>query len=101
MHKAKGGYTYIVSNRLRTVLYIGVTSNLSARTWEHKNGEGSYFTKEFQCTDLIYYEFYPTIEEAINREKQLKRWNRVWKEDLIRKMNPNLKDLYDEAADLN
>ena len=100
MYKAKGGYIYIISNRLRTVLYIGVTSNLSARSWEHKNNEGSSFTKQNNFTDLIYFEFHPTIKEAIKREKQLKKWNRAWKEELIRKVNPNLKDLYDEVADL-
>ena len=100
MHKAKGGYIYIVSNKIRTTLYIGVTSNLSARSWEHKNLEGSSYTKKYQCTDLIYYEFHPSIEEAISREKQIKKWNRKWKENLTRSKNPLLKDLYNEVGDL-
>lgn len=97
---SKGGYIYIVSNKYRTTLYIGVTTDLAARSDQHKNGDGSKFTKKYQCTDLIYYEFFPTIVEAINREKQLKKWKRVWKEDLIRRINPTLKDLYDDIGDM-
>jgi putative endonuclease len=96
---AKGGYVYIVSNTLRTVLYIGVTSNLYSRIYEHKSGEGSKFTSKYNCTDLIYFEFYESIEEAIEREKQLKKWKRVWKENLIKKMNPMLKDLFKDIED--
>jgi putative endonuclease len=99
--KEYGGYIYIVSNKLRTVLYIGVTSGLYSRITEHKNGEGCAFTKKYKCTDIIYYEFYPQIEAAIEREKQLKKWNRSWKENLIKKMNPQLKDLYNDIVDLN
>lgn len=98
---SKGGYIYIVSNKRRTVLYVGVTSDLSQRSWDHKNGEGSQFTKKYACTDLLYYEFYETIEEAIDREKQLKKWKRQWKIDLIKKVNPELKDLYDEVGDMH
>ncbi|UII24887.1 GIY-YIG nuclease family protein [Fulvivirga maritima] len=97
---AKGGYIYIVSNKIRSVLYVGVTANLSARSWEHKNGEGSFFTKKYKCTDIIYYEFFPDIESAITREKQLKKWKRDWKLELIRKFNPTLKDLYEEVEDM-
>ncbi|WP_040495888.1 GIY-YIG nuclease family protein [Fulvivirga imtechensis] len=97
---SKGGYVYIVSNKHRTVLYIGVTSNLSARAHEHKHGEGSDYTQKYNCTDLIYYESFPTIEEAIAREKQLKNWKRKWKEELIQKFNPEMKDLYVEVSEL-
>ncbi|WP_306416008.1 GIY-YIG nuclease family protein [Fulvivirga ulvae] len=90
----------MVSNRHRTVLYIGVTSNLSARAYEHKHGYGASFAKKYNCTDVIYFECFPTIEEAIEREKQLKNWRRQWKEDLIRKSNPEMKDLYDEVEEL-
>jgi putative endonuclease len=89
----KGGYVYIMSNKERTTLYIGVTSNLIVRTDEHKSGMGSDFTIKYKCYDLIYYEFYDHIESAIEREKQLKKWNRVWKEELIKLLNPQLKDL--------
>lgn len=98
---AKGGYVYIVSNKIRTTLYIGVTSNLSARSWEHKNGSGSIFTSKYNCTDLIYYEFYETIEEAIEREKRLKKWKRDWKETLINGFNPGMLDLYEQVVDLD
>ncbi|MFK7899468.1 MAG: GIY-YIG nuclease family protein [Cyclobacteriaceae bacterium] len=69
----KGGYVYIVSNKRRTVLYIGVTSNLYNRIYEHKNQEGAKFTSKYNCTDIVYYEFFDSIEEAIDREKVLKK----------------------------
>ena len=96
----KGGYIYIVSNKHRTVLYIGVTSNLYSRAYEHKVGEGSAFTRKYNCSDLLYYEFYDLIEAAIEREKQLKKWHRSWKENLIRTLNPEMKDLFDEVAEM-
>ena len=82
---AKGGYVYIVSNKYRTVFYIGVTSDLFNRAYEHKNAIGSSFTTKYKCTDLLYFEFFETIEEAIAREKLLKKWKRQWKIDLIKK----------------
>jgi len=97
----KGGYIYIVSNLKRTVIYIGVTSNLSARSHEHKIGEGSNFTKKYQCIDLIYYECFESIEEAITREKALKKWKREWKFRLIKTKNEGLLDLYDEVSNFN
>jgi len=96
----RGGYIYIMSNTTRSVYYIGVTSSLYTRAYQHKNGEGSSFTKMYKCTDLIYFEFYTSIEEAIAGEKQLKKWKRAWKEELVRKLNPTLKDLFDEVEDL-
>ncbi len=95
----KGGYIYFVSNKTRTVLYIGVTSDLSSRIYQHKNGEGSGFTKKYNCTDLVYFEFFEDIESAIEREKNIKKWKRSWKDRLIKKMNPTLKDLYNEVID--
>ena len=96
----KGGYIYIVSNKSRAVLYIGVTSNLYARSYEHKKGMGSKFTTKYNCTDLIYYEFFPSIDEAIVREKQLKRWKREWKDELIKTFNPTLRDLFNEVTEM-
>ena len=87
-----------MSNRHRTVYYIGVTVDLVTRIHQHRNGEGSMFTKKYQCTDLIYYEPYGRIEEAIAREKELKKWKRAWKEALIKEKNPTLKDLFDEVT---
>ena len=98
MH-VKGGYIYIMSNKNRSVLYIGVTNNLFNRVNEHKTGEGSSFTKKYSCSDLLYFECFDSIEEAIIREKQLKNWNREWKENLIKEMNPELKDLSDAIVD--
>ena len=97
----KGGYIYIVSNKSRSVFYTGVTSNLRVRSHQHKTNEGSAFTKKYQCTDLIYYEFFDYIVDAIKREKQLKKWRRAWKEKLIRSINPGLQDLYDQADELS
>ena len=95
----RGRSVYIMSNKHRTVYYIGVTADLHARIYQHRLGEGSAFTKQYQCTELIYYESFGRIEEAIVREKELKKWRRAWKEALIKAMNPTLKDLSDEVAD--
>ncbi|WKK73519.2 GIY-YIG nuclease family protein [Marivirga salinae] len=97
---AKGGYVYIQSNFSRSVLYVGSTSNLCNRSFQHKNGEGSEFTTTYKCTDLIYYEFHKTIDKAILRERRIKKWKREWKINLIKEMNPTFRDLYDEVADM-
>ena len=89
-------HVYIMSNKNRTVLYIGVTSTLAKGVAQHKMGEGSLFTRRYRCTDLVYHEEFPDIVSAIRREKQLKEWNRIWKEDLIRSINPDMEDLYDK-----
>ena len=93
-------YVYIMSNKWRTTLYVGVTSDLERRVLEHKRGEGSNFTAKYSLKDLIYFEEGNSIEDAIAREKQLKNWEREWKMELIRNMNPELNDLaehwYDE-----
>lgn len=94
----KGGYIYIMSNKNRTVLYIGVTSNLNKRIYEHKY-ESKGFVKRYNCYDLIYFECFSTIEEAIKREKQLKNWRRSWKDELIKSKNPSLKDLSGEIGE--
>jgi putative endonuclease len=91
----KQGYVYIMSNTYRTTFYIGVTSNLEGRFWEHVNNEGSVFVKRYHLHDLIFYEHFDQIEAAIAREKQLKNWHRDWKINLIKTMNPDLKDLRD------
>jgi len=92
----KKGYIYIMSNKKRTVLYIGVTSNLKIRVAEHKEGIGSEFTTKYKVTDIIYFEEYQDINQAITREKKLKNWHRDWKFNLIRSMNPEMIDLYDD-----
>ncbi len=100
----KGGYIYIMSNRWRTVLYIGLTSDIKERVWQHKTGFFKGFTKKYNCVDLLYFEFFPDIGDAVVREKQMKAWKRDWKMELIKKENPDLKDLsvdwFDEQANL-
>ena len=90
------GYVYIVSNKNRTTLYIGVTNDIERRIAEHKSGVGSVFTKRYNLTDLMYYEHHKYITDAIAREKVLKKWKRAWKDDLIKTMNETQADL---AAD--
>ncbi|MEP2024204.1 MAG: GIY-YIG nuclease family protein [Reichenbachiella sp.] len=97
---SNGGYIYIVSNKNRTVLYTGVTSNLHNRIYEHKNGLGAAFTKKYNCTDLLYYEFFADIESAIQREKRIKKYKREWKENLIKEMNLEMRDLFDEVSEM-
>jgi putative endonuclease len=89
----KHGFVYILSNKKRTTLYIGVTSNLERRMLEHKSGTGSIFSSKYKTTDLLYFEQIPGIQDAIDREKQLKNWHKDWKWNLIKEANPNLKDL--------
>ena len=84
---------YIMTNYSETSLYIGVTSNLQRRIWEHKNKTVNGFTKKYNVDRLVYYELTDSIETAINREKQLKRWHRDWKINLIKEMNPEFRDL--------
>jgi putative endonuclease len=86
-------YVYIMSNKYRTTLYIGVTADLQMRVEQHRAGEGSAFTAKYNCHHLVYFEEYSDIRTAIVREKQLKNWPRIWKEDLIKKTNPDMKDL--------
>jgi putative endonuclease len=91
----RGGYTYILMNPERTTLYVGVTSDLVARISEHKEGlYSNSFTKRYHVVDLLYYEFHDSIEEAIAREKQIKRWRSEWKMNQIRSFNPALVDLF-------
>ena len=97
--KPKGGYIYIMSNKHRNVIYVGITANLSARTYEHRNNVGGIFTKKYACNDLVYFESFEDIESAIKREKQLKNWKREWKDELIKSKNPELRDLFDEVRE--
>ena len=92
----KKGYIYIISNKNRTVLYTGVTSDIRNRIWRHKEHEGATFAARYNCTDLVYYEEHPDMSIAIQREKQIKNWKREWKDELIKSINPEMKDLSDE-----
>ena len=91
----KNGWVYIVSNKWRTVLYIGITGNIRGRIHEHRIGEGSVFTKKYNLTVLLHYEWFEHIEDAILREKQLKRWHRDWKFNLIKQDNSEMMDLWE------
>jgi len=87
---------YILTNKKEGVLYIGVTSNLVQRIWQHRNNQVEGFTQKYNAHTLVYYELYEDMELAITREKQLKTWNRDWKIRLIEKENPKWNDLWEE-----
>lgn len=92
----KGGWVYIMTNKHHTTLYIGVTNHLVRRVNEHQiKYNPKSFTAQYNVCKLVYYEFFPLIEDAILREKQLKRWSRVKKEWLIEMMNVRWEDLTD------
>jgi putative endonuclease len=90
---------YILANKPRGTLYIGVTSNLIARVWQHKNDLVNGFSEQYQVHMLVYYEAHESMLEAIKREKQLKKWNRDWKIKLIEEFNVNWNDLYIQITD--
>ena len=89
----KDGYTYILSNKNRTTFYIWVTNDLERRMFKHKAHKGSSFCKRYNLDELLYYEHFDFMMDAIDREKKLKRWRKQWKWDLINTMNPDLIDL--------
>jgi putative endonuclease len=96
-----GGCTYIITNQYNTVLYTGVTSALRARIWEHKSKfYPASFTAKYNCTKIVWYQTFTRIEEAIEREKQIKGGSRKDKEALIKHMNPTWKDLWEDIQDL-
>ena len=89
---------YILASRRNGTLYIGVTSDLPKRAWEHREGVVEGFTKEYGVKTLVWFEMHENAESAIIREKRLKKWNRAWKLRLIEEGNPEWKDLYDEIC---
>ncbi len=91
---AKTPTVYILSSKRNGTLYIGVTSDLVQRVWQHKHDVFEGFTKKYGVHTLVYYEIHPTMLEAIQREKRLKKWNRAWKIALIEKENPEWLDLW-------
>lgn len=92
---AKQPAVYILSSKRNGTLYIGVTSNLVQRIWQHRNDQVEGFSKTYNVHQLVYYELHDTMEQAILREKRLKKWNRNWKLRLIEKENPGWVDLWD------
>jgi len=96
----RGGFAYITTTKKNTVLYTGSTSNLRRRIYQHKNKEyPNSFTARYNVDKLVYYEYYDYIEEAIEREKQIKSWKRAKKIKLINDFNPQWKDLFEELTD--
>jgi putative endonuclease len=92
--KDKDAFVYIMASKRNGTLYVGVTSKLVSRIWQHKESLVDGFTKKYGTIYLVYYEIHTTIQAAITREKQLKKWKRNWKLQLIEKTNPNWNDLY-------
>lgn len=92
-------YVYILANKRNGTLYIGSTSGLAKRVWQHKNKAVEGFTKKYGVDKLVHYEVAETQEAAAQRERQLKKWNRAWKIRLIEEKNPEWEDLYDEIID--
>ena len=90
----RGGWVYIMTNKPAGVLYIGVTADLAARVMQHRTGRGSRFCRRYNLFRLVHAEHYPTIEEAIAREKTMKEWHRPWKIELIESTNPSWTDLW-------
>ncbi|MET0689469.1 MAG: GIY-YIG nuclease family protein [Candidatus Binatia bacterium] len=89
---------YILANKRNGTLYIGVTSDLPKRAWEHKNDLVEGFSSKYKIRRLVYYEIYGDMMSAITREKQMKKWNRAWKLELIEEENPEWNDLWDEIV---
>ncbi|MGB0128530.1 MAG: GIY-YIG nuclease family protein [Rhodocyclaceae bacterium] len=89
---------YILASRCNGTLYIGVTSDLVKRVWEHRNDVVEGFTKRYRCHTLVYFEQHAEMGGAIVREKQMKKWNRAWKIALIEKRNPTWRDLWPEIS---
>jgi putative endonuclease len=89
---------YVLASARRGTLYIGVTSDLVKRIWEHRNDLVAGFTREYGVHRLVYFEFHQRMQDAIQREKRLKKWNRLWKIELIENDNPEWRDLWDEIV---
>ncbi|OGS98152.1 MAG: GIY-YIG nuclease [Gallionellales bacterium RIFCSPLOWO2_12_FULL_59_22] len=87
---------YMLASQRNGTLYVGVTSDLVKRIWEHKNDTIDGFTKEYGVHVLVYYELHGDMLAAITREKQIKKWNRAWKIELIESANPEWRDLWEE-----
>jgi len=94
----EGGWVYIMTNRANGTLYIGVTSNLARRVWEHRQGVADGFTKKYRLERLVWAERHDDIRNAIQREHNLKHWPRAWKIQLILAENPRWNDLYDQLG---
>ena len=95
---AKGGWVYIMADRYRGTIYVGVTAHLPARIMQHRTGEGSDFCRRYGLVRLVWAEHGATIQDCIAHEKRIKRWRREWKIALIEEANPDWLDLFDTLA---
>jgi len=87
---------YLLASKRYGTLYVGVTSNLVSRTWQHRSDEADGFSKKYGVHMLVWFELHETMLEAITREKQIKKWNRDWKVNLVQEKNPEWRDLYED-----
>lgn len=94
MLSMKNSYVYIVTNKKNGTLYVGVTTNLVQRIYQHKSSVVDSFTSKYKLNNLVYYEVHENLHSAIIREKSMKRWLRKWKIAIIEKNNKNWQDLY-------
>jgi putative endonuclease len=98
MGSAQGYFVYILASKTGGTLYVGVTNNIVRRVFEHKSNVVDGFTKQYGIHRLVYFEQFDDIENAIRRERRIKKWNRNWKIRLIEELNPNWDDLYPNIA---
>lgn len=91
-------WVYILASKRNGTLYVGVTSNLVKRVWEHKSDAVPGFTSKYGVKQLVYFEGHESIEEAILREKRIKEWKRAWKLELVERRNPDWRDLYEDIC---
>ncbi len=96
-----GGYVYILTNKPMGTLYIGSTTDLVGRIWQHKNKAIPGFTSKYNIDKLVYYEWHDSLNDMVLRERQLKKWNRNWKYRLIIQKNPDWNDLYNDVLSQN
>lgn len=92
------GYVYLMASRRNGTLYLGVTSNLVQRVWQHRNGTGGGFSAKYKCRGLVWYEAHDDLQEARQRELRMKKWKRAWKMELIEAMNPQWLDLWSQIV---
>ena len=95
---ARPGYVYIMASRRNGTLYLGVTSDLPRRVYQHRSGLIDGFSKRYNCGTLVWYEVHDDIQDARARELQMKKWKRAWKLQAIEGMNPDWRDLFEEIA---
>jgi putative endonuclease len=91
-------YVYMLTNKRSGTLYIGMTDNLVKRVWQHREGVAKGFTHRYSLKSLVWFETHASRESAFARERQMKKWNRAWKLQLIEKQNPTWRDLWNEIA---